>query len=327
MPTALRAVPATLAGVLLLAACGTERNGDPEAGGPVATAQPCPSDSPRYGEPADTGDEQPGTARASGTPSPLPVTPAEGEVRITGLYAWGADSGCGAADYSADFEVTNDGTKTMTYTITFGFTAGSVGALDDAERTVASVGPGKTAKGTLVVTSPAVDTPAEVSGVKVVKVRSVPDDEAASASGPCPESGLHVYADQGDAAMGLRAVGLHLVNCGDEDYELNGYPQVEPLDENHDAVEGVQVLQGTSGISTGLGDDTAGPLVLAPGEAARATLAWRNTTEAGEPVNAPYARVRVAPGAAPVTVIPELDLGTTGELGVGPWTKDTTRTQ
>lgn len=30
------------------------------------------------------------------------------------------------------------------------------------------------------------------------------------------------------------------------------------------------------------------------------------------------------PGAAPVTVIPELDLGTTGKLGVGPWKKDET---
>lgn len=39
-------------------------------------------------------------------------------------------------------------------------------------------------------------------------------------------------------------------------------------------------------------------------------------------MNAPYARVWAKPGAAPVTVIPELDLGTTGRLGVGPWKKD-----
>lgn len=61
-------------------------------------------------------------------------------------------------------------------------------------------------------------------------------------------------------------------------------------------------------------------MTLKPGERARATLVWRNTVEAGlDAVDAPYVRVRAQSGAAPVTVTPHLDLGTTGKLGVGPW--------
>ncbi|WP_336298802.1 DUF4232 domain-containing protein [Streptomyces cinnabarinus] len=252
----------------------------------------------------------------------LPIPSAGGaedtEVRITGLYAWASDSGC-RPGFSADFEVTNSSDEAATYTVTLGFRSGSGGALADAEQVVEAVGAGKTVKASVVA-----GDGGEVTGVSVVQVRSVPVAEASTASGPCPESGVHVYVDKGDAAMGLRAVGLHLANCGEEPFEVNGYPQIEVLDEDHDRVDGVRVLQGTAEISTGLGDDTPQALTLRPGEAAQATLAWRNTTEFGEAVNAPYARVRVRPGADPVMVIPELDLGTTGRLGVGSWEKDDT---
>jgi hypothetical protein len=49
---------------------------------------------------------------------------------------------------------------------------------------------------------------------------------------------------------------------------------------------------------------------------------WRNTTEFGTPVNVPYVRVRAKAGADPVIVTPNLDLGTTGKLGVTSWQKD-----
>ncbi|MGV9454951.1 DUF4232 domain-containing protein [Streptomyces sp. NPDC003635] len=329
MPNPRRAVPAVLAGALLLAACGTEEGDSTPTGsegGPVSAGTLCPSDQPQYGAP--TAEAPVATAIPSGTPSALPLPPADGtaddEVRITGLYAWGPDSGCAGADVSADFEVTNRGAQAATYTITFGFRGGVGGGTDHGQRTVESVGPGKTVKGTVVRAAESTGSPSDVSGISVVKVRSVPVAEASTASGPCPESGLHVYADQGDAAMGLRAVGLHLVNCGDNPYALNGYPEIELLDEDHASVDGVRILQGTARISTGLGDDTARPVTLEPGEAARATLAWRNTTQSGTPVNAPYARVHAKPGAAPVMVIPEFDLGTTGQLGVSAWAKDET---
>ncbi len=87
----------------------------------------------------------------------------------------------------------------------------------------------------------------------------------------------------------------------------------------------MKVLQGGSAVATGVGaDGPPEPLSLKPGERASAVLVWRNTVLAGvgDPVNAPYLRVRAKPGSEPVTVIPELDLGTTGQLGVGPWKMD-----
>ncbi|MGI5375841.1 DUF4232 domain-containing protein [Streptomyces sp. CA-251387] len=331
MPTRLRTVPALVAGVLLLAACGSEsaspggdggraRNGD----GLVRAEALCPSDFVQYGDLPSAGSPS-GGSRASGTPTPLPLPSpdgtAEGDVKVTGLYAWGSDSGCGA-DFSADFEVTNTSTEKADYTVTLGFFTAAGTIVDHVERTVASVGPGRTVKGTAGLGASLGDA-ADVANVKVEKVRSVPADEASSASGPCPASGVHVYADQGDAAMGLRVVGLHLVNCGTRPYSLNGYPELELLDEEHEAVDGVRILHGTDQISTGTGGGgSPQPVLLQPGEAAQAGLAWRNTTNFGEPVHAPYVRVVAKPGARPVMVVPELDLGTTGKLGVGPWEKD-----
>ncbi|MFE7273992.1 DUF4232 domain-containing protein [Streptomyces sp. NPDC057623] len=333
MSTASRTVPTALAGVLLLAACGSQSasQGDDatrarDAGAPVSAAPLCPSDHSGYGgTPPPAGAEASVTPSGSPTPLPLPAPGGPGEkgVKVTGLYAWGAETGC-AADYSAEFEITNNGRKTATYTVTFGFLSASGGAVDNVEQTVAAVGPGRTVKGAVAMAETTVSAP-EVSGIEVVKVRVVPADEAPSASGPCPESGVRVYADEGDAAMGLRVVGLHLINCGAKNYELNGYPELELLDEDHATVDGVRILQGTDRISTATGGGgSPQPVVLRPGEAAQSTLAWRNTTGFGAPVNVPYVRVRAKAGAGPVMVEPELDLGTTAQLGVGPWKRDET---
>ncbi|WP_405583413.1 DUF4232 domain-containing protein [Streptomyces sp. NBC_01092] len=324
MPTASRTAPAVLAGVLLLAACGSQSASPGDGDGRVRAETLCPSDFQRYesAPPAEP------SVTASGKPTSLPLPSSyegvEDGVKITRLFAWGPESGCAGVDYSADFEVTNRETETVTYTVTIGFLSPTGGAVDNVEKTVETVGPGRTVKGTAVMAQTAMTAP-EVTGAQVVKVRGIPADEASSASGPCPASGVRLYADQGDAAMGLRVVGLHLVNCGSEPYRVNGYPKLELHDEDHDTVDGVRILDGTDRISTGTGGGgSPQPIVLRPGEAARAGLAWRNTTQVGDPVNAPYLRVWAKPGADPVMVVPELDLGTTGKLGVGPWKKDDT---
>ncbi|MFL5992941.1 MAG: DUF4232 domain-containing protein [Streptomyces sp.] len=326
MPTASRTAPAVLAAALLLAACGSESisPGGGTGGGPVRAEALCPSDFSRYGGPPSS---EP-SVRSSGTPTALPLPSVGGttedSVKITGLYAWGAGSGCPGVAYSADFELTNHLTETATYTLTFRFLSASGGPVDNAEQTVEAVGQGRTVKGTVVTGEP-VGNAAEVTGVEVIKVRSVPQAEASSASGTCPKSGMRLYADQGDAAMGLRVVGLHLVNCGTGSTRLNGYPKLTIQDADHHTVDGVRILQGTDQISTGLGGDSRPrPVVLRPGEAAVAELAWRNTTQGGASVNAPYVRVWATPAADPLMVAPELDLGTTGKLGVGPWRKDET---
>ncbi|EGX55853.1 lipoprotein [Streptomyces zinciresistens K42] len=327
MPRALHAVSAVLTGVLLLAACGAPRDEAATAraasgAGGAGTEVPCPDILPRYGS-----EPLPAEQTVTGTPSPLPLSSSgadEDGVRLTGLYAWPRGSGC-TAPYSAGFEVTNRTRSTAVTTVTIGFTSASGTRADTAERTLAPLAPGRTAESAVAAGVSAPGGPG-VTGAEVVKVRSVPAAEAPSASGPCPASGVRLYADQGDAAMGLRVVGLRLANCGTRPYRVEGSPRVEVLGEDHERVDGVRVLDGTGPIGPVGGSGSPRPLVLRPGEAASATLAWRNTTEAGlEAVNAPYARVWARPGAAPVVVTPEFDLGTTGRLGVGPWQRADSR--
>ncbi|WP_367133462.1 MULTISPECIES: DUF4232 domain-containing protein [Streptomyces] len=251
---------------------------------------------------------------------------ASGEPGKDGVTITGAGRG---ARPCVTFEVTNREKEPFTYTVTFEFPSSSGVGMESAEQTVPSVGPGRTARGTFTPSGPEPEEPGvrgtpksgvqDSPRVRVAKVRSVPTAEAPSQEGACPPSGVQVYVDEGDAAMGLRVQGIRLRNCGTQPYRLNGYPEVRLLDASHRAVDSVNILRGGSAISTGTGaDGSPQPLALKPGEQAYAVLVWRNTVTSGEPVNAPYARVRVRPGAPAVMVTPEFDLGTTGQLGVGP---------
>ncbi|MEV5655164.1 DUF4232 domain-containing protein [Streptomyces sp. NPDC052291] len=218
---------------------------------------------------------------------------------------------------STGYEVTNTDKEPLTFTLTFTLVNGLGEAMDNTTRTVEAVKPGQTVRRPL----DAADGPGSARSyrARIIKVRAVPADGAGDG---CPSSGVRVTNDRGDAAMGLRVVGILLENCGAADYHLDGYPALRLLDEDREPVSGVDLLHGTDKISTGIGGSAAPrPVTLRPGESARATLAWRNTTTEGDPVNAPYVEVTAKPGTKPVTVTPELDLGTTGRLGVGPWTK------
>ncbi|WP_406064994.1 DUF4232 domain-containing protein [Streptomyces sp. NBC_01077] len=303
--TRLNGLPLAVAGLLLLTACGTEQPGADSAG---------PTSPPACGPGADP-------SEATRVPE-ASASPAQDGVTIIGTGSGGAGSG---ARPCAAYSVTSRETEPFTYVVTVGFLSDTGQALADVEDTVQAVAPGKTVRRTVTAPDLPPDAPAGRGRARIVKVRSLPASEAPSAGGTCPSTGLRVYADEGDAAMGLRVVGLHLENCGTRPYRLSGYPRVEIRDEDHDRVGSVSIVQGGEAIAGGTGAD--GPprqLELRPGERAHAGLVWRNTVEggAGDPVNAPYARVWAKPGAAPVTVIPELDLGTTGKLGVGPWKKD-----
>ncbi|MYY00891.1 MULTISPECIES: DUF4232 domain-containing protein [unclassified Streptomyces] len=249
--------------------------------------------------------------------SPTPVDDPSGR-RWDNVRVISSDCGPSGAP-STGFEVTNTEKEPLTFTITFTLLNGFGEAMDNTTRTVEAVPPGQTVRRPL----DAEDGPgsARTRQARIIKVRAVPAEEASDA-GACPASGVRITNDRGDAAMGLRVVGIVLENCGTTDYRLDGYPALQLLGEDREPVTGVDILHGTDKISTGIGgSDAPRPVSLRPGESARATLAWRNTTTEGDPVNAPYVRVTAKPGATPVTVTPELDLGTTGRLGVGPWTK------
>ncbi|MEV5596608.1 DUF4232 domain-containing protein [Streptomyces sp. NPDC052496] len=273
---------------LLLTACGTEH----AASGNTGVRASAPSSGTQLDDPGKDG------ARITSFDKPA--------------------TGSGAV---AHYEVTNAGTETLTYSVVITFMSGDGGAMDNRTATVRDVAPGKTVRGTARAGELPPGAP-RVTGAKVLEVTKVPAAEAPAEPGTCPASGIRVSADQGDAAMGLRVVGLRLDNCGARDYTVEGYPLLELLDDGFEPVHGIKILHGGGGITTGTGLDTQPrPVTLKPGESATSGLVWRNTTEAGTPVNVPYVRIRAKAGAAPATVTPHLDLGTTGKLGVGPWVK------
>ncbi|MBD0709040.1 MULTISPECIES: DUF4232 domain-containing protein [unclassified Streptomyces] len=298
LPTSLPVV----AGALLLAVCGTGCTGAPP--------EPPPLCGPGATE-ADGEVPSGGAAEAS-------ARPAEDGVTVLGTGRTGTPC--------AVYQVTGDPRQDVTHVVTLDFLSAGGRTLTTVEDTV-RVAPGRTLRRT--VTAEGLPPDAAAGGrARLVKARSFPTAEAWSKGGTCPPSGLRVYADEGDAAMGLRVVGLHLENCGTRPYPLHGYPRVEIQDEEHRRVDSVRLLQGGDAVAGGTGaDGPALPMVLAPGERAVSALVWRNTVEGGmgDPVNAPYARIWAKSGAGPVTVLPELDLGTTGKLAVGPWKKDDTR--
>ncbi|MGW6014107.1 DUF4232 domain-containing protein [Streptomyces sp. NPDC055210] len=132
----------------------------------------------------------------------------------------------------------------------------------------------------------------------------------------CPKSGLRFAADQGDAAMGLRAMGLDVTNCADEPRKLNGYPAITVLDASGDPFPGVRTVEGTDQVSMAPEDPGPRPLTLAPGESAHAALYWRMNNSSGV-----YLRVAPKQGDDTVTVRPPypLDIGPENVLGTTAW--------
>ncbi|MET9961821.1 DUF4232 domain-containing protein [Streptomyces sp. NPDC006326] len=153
---------------------------------------------------------------------------------------------------------------------------------------------------------------------------------AAAPDGPCPEGGVRLREGAGDAAMGLRVADVQLVNCGAQPYELEGYPEIRVLDRSRTPVE-VTVGHGSSGITTGAPalDAPPGKVVLRPGQAASVGLVWRNlVTDAERPAAEGWVlEVVPRPGAPRVALelTRSIDLGSTGKLGVGPWSGVTAR--
>ncbi|SED82075.1 Protein of unknown function [Streptomyces misionensis] len=294
-----------LAVLLLLTACGSEHAGAPGAAAPASGVP--------VTDPPVEGVRITSITLPSATPAPTPSD--RFRVHPDPLPATG-DSGISAA-----YEVTNSGTGALTYTILFDFTTDAGEVMGNRRETVRSLAPGATRRGTVRLGAPAPGS-SRVSRVKVAQVTRVPAAEAPPAPGQCPPSGVRLTADDGDAAMGLRVVGLHLENCGKRDYALDGYPLLELLDEDLAPVRGVRIVHGSGGVSPDARfDEPARPLVLKPGDSAVSGLMWRNTTGFGTPVDVPYVRVRAERGAAPVTVTPHLDLGTTGKLAVRAWAR------
>ncbi|MEV4544912.1 DUF4232 domain-containing protein [Micromonospora echinaurantiaca] len=149
----------------------------------------------------------------------------------------------------------------------------------------------------------------------------------AAGDGPaaCPESGVRIRALGTDAAMGLRALGVELVNCGTAAYPVHGYPALRLFDGDGAPIP-VQLVEGAKGITSGF-DDPPRPLILQPGERAGAALLWRNLVTDSTVVATNGERLEVAPAAGQPPQAVELDgpidLGNTGRVGVSAWKKVT----
>jgi hypothetical protein len=140
---------------------------------------------------------------------------------------------------------------------------------------------------------------------------------------PCPPSGVTLRTGDVEAASGLRAMRVKLVNCGSQPYTANGYPTLTVLDADRKPLD-IDVLQGTAQISTITGfDGPPQPVTLAPGTEASAVVVWRNTvTEATVPAaTGTYLEMAPATGQPTQTLSPDggVDLGTTGKIATSPW--------
>ncbi|MGC4818009.1 DUF4232 domain-containing protein [Micromonospora sp. DT63] len=142
----------------------------------------------------------------------------------------------------------------------------------------------------------------------------------------CPASGVRIRSTGGDAAMGLRALGLELVNCADRPYQLNGYPVVWVLNEQRKPII-LRVVNGAKEITSGF-DQPPQPITLHKGERAVATVLWRNLVTDPTVVATAGAYLTIAPAAGQPAeeVDPHgpVDVGNTGRIGVSAWKAATT---
>ncbi|MFJ1538450.1 DUF4232 domain-containing protein [Micromonospora chalcea] len=163
-------------------------------------------------------------------------------------------------------------------------------------------------------------TPAPVDGPPSAPPRPGAEPAAPTADSCSPE-GIRITGLGVSAAMGLRAMGLDLVNCGDRPYELRGYPAVALRDADGDAIT-VRIIPGAAPITAGF-DHPPTRIVLAPGERAGAALIWRNLVTDPTVVATAGTELDVAPSAGrpayPVELDGPIDLGNTGRLGVSAW--------
>ncbi|GAA0942109.1 DUF4232 domain-containing protein [Actinocorallia libanotica] len=144
----------------------------------------------------------------------------------------------------------------------------------------------------------------------------------------CPESGVLVRELDTNAAMGLRAMSISLVNCGDVPQKFNGYPEIELYDAEGDPIT-ADFRHGSGGVAQVESFEApAAPFTLKPGELATAGILWRNLVEnvTRPPVTADSMAVVPRPGmdAQRLTDL-NIDLGTTVKVGLSPWKKSKDR--
>ncbi|MFI9847127.1 DUF4232 domain-containing protein [Nonomuraea sp. NPDC051941] len=134
----------------------------------------------------------------------------------------------------------------------------------------------------------------------------------------CAGSGLLLYAEPPDAAMGLRVQTVTLTNCGDTVRQVEGYPRVRLLDEDGEPLK-VKIDRGARRVTTAVEDPGPKAVTVRPGRSAAFTLAWRNTYGGTTRPPAVGATLVVTTGSGRQRVSGLFDLGSTDLLGVTAW--------
>ncbi|MGW3090223.1 DUF4232 domain-containing protein [Streptomyces sp. NPDC001108] len=145
-----------------------------------------------------------------------------------------------------------------------------------------------------------------------------PTTPAPTPTGPadCPSSGVVVDMGEVEPALGHRAVGLTLTNCGSKPYPVHGYPSVRALDEAGDPLP-VKVNPGSSYMGTDRGPQQ---VVLEPGRKMYALLAWVSTPTGGDLIEGDALEIAPAPGLEPrVFPLEGSDVRLLDELNMTAW--------
>jgi hypothetical protein len=132
--------------------------------------------------------------------------------------------------------------------------------------------------------------------------------------------GVEITAGETSAAMGLRATGIKLRNCGKKPYTVNGYPALDVLGEDRKKLD-LRVGRGVSEVAM-IEQWNVRPkrVTVAPGKSVTAVLVWRNlTTDAEKAATGAYLSVARADGEPRQTIACSVDAGNTGKVAVSPW--------
>lgn len=145
---------------------------------------------------------------------------------------------------------------------------------------------------------------------------------APTAGADCPSSGVVVEMGEVEAALGHRAVGLTLTNCGSKPYRVDGYPSVRALDDAGDPLP-VPVNPGSSYMGS---DPGPKEVMLKPGETMRSLLAWVSTPTGGDLIEGDALEIAPAPGLEARTFPLEgSDVRLLDELNMTAWRTEPSR--
>ncbi|MFF1967758.1 DUF4232 domain-containing protein [Streptomyces sp. NPDC058232] len=134
--------------------------------------------------------------------------------------------------------------------------------------------------------------PGDLSTAPPATVPSSAPPPSAATRADCPPSGLVVDMGEVQAALGHRAVGLTLTNCGRKPYRVDGYPSVRVLDTQGEPLP-VKVNPGSSYMGT---DPGPKEIMLKPGKSVHSLLAWVSTATGGDLIEGDALEIAPAPG-------------------------------